>query len=49
MFNHNCIFSILFKVGAYGGKLKYTISYVPGPRGSPIEDADVQIIVRRLL
>ncbi|XP_067302205.1 basement membrane-specific heparan sulfate proteoglycan core protein isoform X7 [Pseudorasbora parva] len=32
------------KVGAYGGKLKYTISYVPGPRGSPIEDADVQII-----
>ncbi|XP_073678802.1 basement membrane-specific heparan sulfate proteoglycan core protein-like [Garra rufa] len=32
------------KVGAYGGKLKYTVSYVPGPRGSPIEDADVQII-----
>ncbi|XP_058618891.1 basement membrane-specific heparan sulfate proteoglycan core protein isoform X18 [Onychostoma macrolepis] len=32
------------KVGAYGGKLKYTISYVPGPRGSLIEDADVQII-----
>uniref|UniRef100_A0A673I3A5 Basement membrane-specific heparan sulfate proteoglycan core protein-like n=1 Tax=Sinocyclocheilus rhinocerous TaxID=307959 RepID=A0A673I3A5_9TELE len=32
------------KVGAYGGKLKYTITYVPGPRGSPIEDADVQII-----
>ncbi|XP_067227656.1 basement membrane-specific heparan sulfate proteoglycan core protein isoform X16 [Chanodichthys erythropterus] len=32
------------KVGAYGGKLKYTISYVPGPRGSPIEDVDVQII-----
>ncbi|XDV46077.1 hypothetical protein PO909_014036, partial [Leuciscus waleckii] len=32
------------KVSAYGGKLKYTISYVPGPRGSPIEDADVQII-----
>ncbi|KTF85092.1 hypothetical protein cypCar_00012330, partial [Cyprinus carpio] len=32
------------KIGAYGGKLKYTISYVPGPRGSPIEDADVQII-----
>ncbi|XP_051515995.1 basement membrane-specific heparan sulfate proteoglycan core protein isoform X1 [Myxocyprinus asiaticus] len=32
------------KVGAYGGKLKYTISYVPGPRGSPIEDADIQII-----
>lgn len=33
------------QVSAYGGKLKYTISYVPGPRGSPIEDADVQIIV----
>uniref|UniRef100_A0A8C1JKE0 Heparan sulfate proteoglycan 2 n=1 Tax=Cyprinus carpio TaxID=7962 RepID=A0A8C1JKE0_CYPCA len=32
------------KIGAYGGKLKYTISYVPGPRGSPIEDVDVQII-----
>ncbi|XP_051735859.1 basement membrane-specific heparan sulfate proteoglycan core protein isoform X14 [Ctenopharyngodon idella] len=32
------------KVGAYGGKLTYTISYVPGPRGSPIEDVDVQII-----
>ncbi|XP_042569689.1 basement membrane-specific heparan sulfate proteoglycan core protein-like isoform X7 [Cyprinus carpio] len=32
------------QIGAYGGKLKYTISYVPGPRGSPIEDADVQII-----
>ncbi|XP_053096922.1 basement membrane-specific heparan sulfate proteoglycan core protein isoform X13 [Pangasianodon hypophthalmus] len=32
------------KVQAYGGKLKYTISYVPGPRGAPIEDVDVQII-----
>ncbi|TSL61242.1 Basement membrane-specific heparan sulfate proteoglycan core protein [Bagarius yarrelli] len=32
------------KVEAYGGKLKYTISYVPGPRGAPIEDVDVQII-----
>ncbi|XP_060751007.1 basement membrane-specific heparan sulfate proteoglycan core protein isoform X1 [Tachysurus vachellii] len=32
------------KVQAYGGKLKYTISYVPGPRGAPIEDVDIQII-----
>ncbi|XP_053339071.1 basement membrane-specific heparan sulfate proteoglycan core protein isoform X5 [Clarias gariepinus] len=32
------------KVNAYGGKLKYTISYVIGPRGTPIEDVDVQII-----
>ncbi|XP_077945716.1 basement membrane-specific heparan sulfate proteoglycan core protein isoform X7 [Gasterosteus aculeatus] len=32
------------KVGSYGGKIKYSISYVAGPRGSPIDDADVQII-----
>ncbi|XP_029013106.1 basement membrane-specific heparan sulfate proteoglycan core protein isoform X4 [Betta splendens] len=32
------------KVGSYGGKLKYTISYVAGPRGTLIEDPDVQII-----
>ncbi|XP_029973802.1 basement membrane-specific heparan sulfate proteoglycan core protein isoform X2 [Salarias fasciatus] len=32
------------KVGSYGGKLKYTISYVSGPRGTLLEDADVQII-----
>uniref|UniRef100_A0AAR2JID5 Heparan sulfate proteoglycan 2 n=1 Tax=Pygocentrus nattereri TaxID=42514 RepID=A0AAR2JID5_PYGNA len=32
------------KVGSYGGKLKYTVSYVPGPRGAPIDDVDVQII-----
>ncbi|XP_017274656.1 basement membrane-specific heparan sulfate proteoglycan core protein isoform X4 [Kryptolebias marmoratus] len=32
------------KVGSYGGKLKYTISYVAGPRGTQLEDADVQII-----
>uniref|UniRef100_A0A3Q3IGR0 Heparan sulfate proteoglycan 2 n=1 Tax=Monopterus albus TaxID=43700 RepID=A0A3Q3IGR0_MONAL len=32
------------KVGAYGGKLKYTISYVAGPRGTQLDDADVQII-----
>lgn len=33
------------QVGSYGGKLKYTISYVAGPRGTQLEDADVQIIV----
>nr|XP_057906676.1 basement membrane-specific heparan sulfate proteoglycan core protein isoform X5 [Doryrhamphus excisus] len=32
------------KVGSYGGKLKYTISYVAGARGTVLEDADVQII-----
>ncbi|XP_040902825.1 basement membrane-specific heparan sulfate proteoglycan core protein isoform X9 [Toxotes jaculatrix] len=32
------------KVGSYGGKLKYTISYVAGPRGTLLDDADVQII-----
>ncbi|XP_068162728.1 basement membrane-specific heparan sulfate proteoglycan core protein isoform X3 [Antennarius striatus] len=32
------------KVGSYGGKLKYTISYVAGQRGTTIDDADVQII-----
>uniref|UniRef100_A0A3P8WN31 Heparan sulfate proteoglycan 2 n=1 Tax=Cynoglossus semilaevis TaxID=244447 RepID=A0A3P8WN31_CYNSE len=32
------------KVGSYGGKLKYTISYVAGSRGTLLEDADVQII-----
>ncbi|KAG7472084.1 hypothetical protein MATL_G00104850 [Megalops atlanticus] len=32
------------KVGSYGGRLKYTISYVAGHRGTPIEDADVQLI-----
>ncbi|XP_069566959.1 basement membrane-specific heparan sulfate proteoglycan core protein isoform X4 [Brachyistius frenatus] len=32
------------KVGSYGGKLKYTISYVAGPRGTLLEDADIQII-----
>ncbi|XP_034151976.1 basement membrane-specific heparan sulfate proteoglycan core protein isoform X5 [Esox lucius] len=32
------------KVSSYGGKLKYTISYVAGQRGTAIEDADVQII-----
>ncbi|KAI1897142.1 hypothetical protein AGOR_G00080140 [Albula goreensis] len=32
------------KVGSYGGRLKYTISYVAGQRGTPIEDADVQLM-----
>ncbi|XP_041859531.1 basement membrane-specific heparan sulfate proteoglycan core protein isoform X3 [Melanotaenia boesemani] len=33
------------KVGSYGGKLKYTISYVPGfVGGSSIDEVDVQII-----
>ncbi|KAM9343546.1 basement membrane-specific heparan sulfate proteoglycan core protein [Pholidichthys leucotaenia] len=32
------------KVGSYGGKLKYTISYVAGSRGTLLEDTDVQII-----
>ncbi|CAB1426562.1 unnamed protein product, partial [Pleuronectes platessa] len=32
------------KVGSYGGKLKYTISYVAGPGGTLLDDADVQII-----
>lgn len=40
--------SFLQQVQAYGGKLKYTISYVPGPRGAPIEDVDVQIIVSNI-
>ncbi|KAA8591296.1 hypothetical protein FQN60_002239 [Etheostoma spectabile] len=32
------------KVGSYGGKLKYSVSYVAGPRGTILEDGDVQII-----
>ncbi|XP_055978752.1 basement membrane-specific heparan sulfate proteoglycan core protein [Sorex fumeus] len=31
------------KVGAYGGKLRYTLSYRAGPQGSPLSDPDVQI------
>ncbi|XP_062871277.1 basement membrane-specific heparan sulfate proteoglycan core protein isoform X2 [Trichomycterus rosablanca] len=37
------------KVSAYGGKLKYTITYVPGPRGTPIDDVDVQILGNDIL
>eukprot|EP00063_Salmo_salar_P027465 XP_014002300.1 PREDICTED: basement membrane-specific heparan sulfate proteoglycan core protein isoform X17 [Salmo salar] len=32
------------KVSSYGGKLKYTINYVAGQRGTAIEDPDIQII-----
>ncbi|XP_078729473.1 basement membrane-specific heparan sulfate proteoglycan core protein isoform X6 [Lampetra fluviatilis] len=32
------------KVTAYGGKLRYTLSYSAGPQGSPIPDADLHII-----
>ncbi|XP_015241296.1 PREDICTED: basement membrane-specific heparan sulfate proteoglycan core protein isoform X8 [Cyprinodon variegatus] len=32
------------KVGSYGGKLKYTITYVTRSRGTELEDADIQII-----
>ncbi|KAI2515461.1 heparan sulfate proteoglycan 2, partial [Homo sapiens] len=31
------------KVAAYGGKLRYTLSYTAGPQGSPLSDPDVQI------
>ncbi|ELW68518.1 Basement membrane-specific heparan sulfate proteoglycan core protein [Tupaia chinensis] len=31
------------KVAAYGGKLRYTLSYRAGPQGSPLSDPDVQI------
>uniref|UniRef100_A0A674D9M0 Heparan sulfate proteoglycan 2 n=1 Tax=Salmo trutta TaxID=8032 RepID=A0A674D9M0_SALTR len=36
------------KVSSYGGKLKYTINYVAGQRGTAIEDPDIQIIVSSL-
>ncbi|XP_068454510.1 basement membrane-specific heparan sulfate proteoglycan core protein isoform X9 [Clinocottus analis] len=32
------------KVGSYGGKIKYSISYVAGSRGTLLDDGDVQII-----
>lgn len=31
------------KVAAYGGKLRYTLSYTSGPQGSPLSDPDIQI------
>lgn len=33
------------QVGSYGGRLRYTLSYVAGGRGTPLPDADVQITV----
>uniref|UniRef100_A0A7M4G0T5 Basement membrane-specific heparan sulfate proteoglycan core protein n=1 Tax=Crocodylus porosus TaxID=8502 RepID=A0A7M4G0T5_CROPO len=33
------------KVGSYGGRLRYTLSYSSGGRGTPLPDADVQITV----
>lgn len=35
----------MFQVGSYGGKLKYTISYVSGSRGTAPDDGEIQIIV----
>ncbi|XP_064160473.1 basement membrane-specific heparan sulfate proteoglycan core protein-like isoform X1 [Anguilla rostrata] len=32
------------KVGSYGGRLRYTLGYVASSSGTPIDDADVQII-----
>ncbi|XP_031463809.1 basement membrane-specific heparan sulfate proteoglycan core protein isoform X8 [Phasianus colchicus] len=31
------------KVGSYGGRLRYTLTYNPGGRGGPLPDADIQI------
>ncbi|XP_064586429.1 basement membrane-specific heparan sulfate proteoglycan core protein isoform X3 [Zonotrichia leucophrys gambelii] len=31
------------KVGSYGGRLRYTLSFTPGGQGAPLPDADVQI------
>ncbi|XP_041319303.1 basement membrane-specific heparan sulfate proteoglycan core protein isoform X9 [Pyrgilauda ruficollis] len=31
------------KVGSYGGRLRYTLTYTPGGQGAPLPDADVQI------
>ncbi|XP_039710566.1 basement membrane-specific heparan sulfate proteoglycan core protein isoform X7 [Pteropus medius] len=31
------------KVAAYGGKLRYTLSYSAGPQSSPLSDPDIQI------
>ncbi|RLV89744.1 hypothetical protein DV515_00014742 [Chloebia gouldiae] len=31
------------KVGSYGGRLRYTLTYTPGAQGAPLPDADVQI------
>ncbi|XP_072773406.1 basement membrane-specific heparan sulfate proteoglycan core protein isoform X7 [Taeniopygia guttata] len=31
------------KVGSYGGRLRYTLTYTPGAQGAPQPDADIQI------
>ncbi|XP_058674585.1 LOW QUALITY PROTEIN: basement membrane-specific heparan sulfate proteoglycan core protein [Ammospiza caudacuta] len=31
------------KVGSYGGRLRYTLTFTPGGQGAPLPDADVQI------
>nr|CAE51322.1 basement membrane-specific heparan sulfate proteoglycan core protein precursor [Gallus gallus] len=31
------------KVGSYGGRLRYALTYTPGGRGGPLPDADIQI------
>lgn len=36
------------QVAAYGGKLRYTLSYTSGPQGSPLSDPDIQITVSSL-
>lgn len=33
------------QVAAYGGKLRYTLSYRGGVQGSPLSDPDIQITV----
>ncbi|XP_023578281.1 basement membrane-specific heparan sulfate proteoglycan core protein isoform X8 [Octodon degus] len=37
------------KVAAYGGKLRYTLSYTAGPQGSPLSDPDVQIMGNNIM
>ncbi|CAM9797951.1 unnamed protein product, partial [Bubo scandiacus] len=32
------------KVGSYGGRLRYTLTYTPGGQGAPLPDADIQIM-----
>lgn len=35
----------LLQVAAYGGKLRYTLSYTAGAQGSSLSDPDIQIMV----
>uniref|UniRef100_H0W6G2 Basement membrane-specific heparan sulfate proteoglycan core protein n=1 Tax=Cavia porcellus TaxID=10141 RepID=H0W6G2_CAVPO len=37
------------KVAAYGGKLRYTLSYTAGLQGSPLSDPDVQIMGNNIM